>query len=136
MKATINRKTQTVKYARSVVYINSSEVDNAIGDFFSEQKIFNLDYKSKVWSDLKREVTTMNREAIAKALGIDLKEIAFSNKAGCSCGCSPGYIVKNPALRSASIWVDIEDCEVEASYIKAKLPIMEQKLKAEMEAHK
>jgi len=33
---------------------------------------------------------------------VSLKQIAFSRKAGCSCGCSPGFIVKG-----LTCWTDL-----------------------------
>lgn len=38
-------------------------------------------------------------------------QLAYSSTAGCSCPCSPGYIVKRPGAKfyqSLDIWVEIE----------------------------
>src|SRR4051812_49149160 len=35
-------------------------------------------------------------EAALRQLGIDYEKLAWSQKAGCSCGCSPGFIVTLP----------------------------------------
>lgn len=32
-------------------------------------------------------------------------EIKFSSKAGCSCGCSPGFIIQDPSI-PFNIWMD------------------------------
>lgn len=33
--------------------------------------------------------------------------LSFSSKAGCSCGCSPGFIIKNP-VTPFDVWVDVK----------------------------
>lgn len=40
-----------------------------------------------------REIAIM-RAAAAEALDLDPAELRFSRKAGCSCGCSPGFRVR------------------------------------------
>lgn len=47
---------------------------------------------------------------VCKAVGINHEEgnlkFSWSQKAGCSCGCSPGFIIKN--LYCKEIFVDVE----------------------------
>jgi len=55
------------------------------------------------------------REALRKGLselGVDISKVDYkwSQKAGCSCGCSPGFIVDgwDPAIANKNVWVCIE----------------------------
>jgi hypothetical protein len=54
------------------------------------------------------------REALRtglSALGVDLSRVDYkwSQKAGCSCGCSPGFIVDgwDAAIAGKNVWVEI-----------------------------
>lgn len=42
-------------------------------------------------------------------LDIDPKLIKFSQRAGCSCGCSPGFIIPN--LGPVNVWADVKEVE-------------------------
>jgi len=46
-------------------------------------------------------------EAKLQELGIDYESIQWSQKAGCFCGCSPGFILKGHLGKT--IWMDIEE---------------------------
>lgn len=45
---------------------------------------------------------------IWRRLQIDPFAVHWSQKAGCSCGCSPGFISEAPALRGKDVFVDYE----------------------------
>jgi hypothetical protein len=47
-----------------------------------------------------------------KAQGIDMEgmKVLWSQRAGCSCGCSPGFII--PQLHGYEIYVDVEVIEI------------------------
>lgn len=112
MKATLTKTTpvqnsRRAKAGRSLVYVNSP-FDDIVDEFGSRNKIWNLDFKSKTWSAVCREATKYNIKAL-KTIFPEAVSIKFSQKAGCSCGCSPGYIVKtNSTQLGTNNWANIE----------------------------
>jgi hypothetical protein len=91
--------------------------------------------KSQRWGDVKPRVylsfkgetivdDLMNRRRrpyevikplLAELLACETKaqdvKLSWSQKAGCSCGCSPGFIVSGyvPSLERSDAWIQIED---------------------------
>jgi hypothetical protein len=59
-----------------------------------------------------REIAIM-RAAAAEALELDPAEFRFSRKAGCSCGCSPGFRVRPRVDLPAgwATWVQVKPAE-------------------------
>ncbi len=45
----------------------------------------------------------------AEALGVAFESLGWSQKAGCNCGCSPGFIVKGDHRPGFDIHVDIAE---------------------------
>lgn len=39
-------------------------------------------------------------EKALKAEGIEFEKVSWNRKAGCSCGCSPGFVIKGPGGRN------------------------------------
>jgi len=72
----------------------------------------NVDHK--VWKAWRRRAIVNVRAKLvpilAEHLGVEpeLVVIRHSSKAGCSCGCSPGWIIESPDTRHRpnDIWVD------------------------------
>jgi len=61
------------------------------------------------WQEIKvmRLFADAVLEDACKALGVtELGVIHFSRKAGCSCGCSPGFVARKG--RGWNVWVDVE----------------------------
>ena len=110
MKATIKQSQANndsrAGFGRNIIYIESP-FDNAVDKFATENGVWNLDFKSKVWSSVCKQATKTNLKAL-KELFPDATSIKFSRKAGCSCGCSPGYIMRlEPNVRGRHFWVDV-----------------------------
>lgn len=124
MKATlINTSPITerrAKAGRSLVYVESP-FDEIADQFATQYKIWNLPFKCKTWSKICREATKINIQAF-KELFPDATSIKFSVKAGCRCGCSPGYIVKtNSAVNGTNNWVTIEAPRVHQDMFRASI---------------
>lgn len=76
-------------------------------DEWFENNIRGLKYKSSVWSRLGSKVTNMIGKEIAQLLKLsDDYSVTWSRTAGCSCGCSPGWIVKQNGKNVHSIKLD------------------------------
>lgn len=123
MKATLTKtapvqNSRRQKPGRSIVYIESP-FDTIADEFASEHKVWNLPFKSKTWSAVCREATKINAKAL-KELFPEAVSIKFSAKAGCTCGCSQGYIVKtNSTLPGQNHWVTVEASRVEQDVFRA-----------------
>lgn len=94
-------------------------------DFYNRHKIHGLRYKSKVWKRAGKLATKAEADelkpALARFFGCreDELSLAFSVYAGCSCGCSPGFVgsvtsgreISSPdgaVLNQADVWADVE----------------------------
>lgn len=68
--------------------------DRILDQWFSDWKIHELSKKSEAWSKAKR----IGNKYIYKAIKslVPCKSVLYSRNAGCTCGCSPGYIVNTP----------------------------------------
>lgn len=111
MKATLTKtypvSNRRAKPGRNLVYVKSP-FDNIADEFGTEVGIWNLPFKSKTWSKVCREANKLNIQAI-KDLFPEATSIKFSQKAGCTCGCSPGFIVNTEShLQGTNNWVTIE----------------------------
>ena len=125
MKATLTktcsiRDSRRAKPGRSIVYVESP-LDNVADDFAKEYGVWQLAFKSRTWSSVCNEVTAITAEVL-KELFAGAVSIKFSQKAGCTCGCSPGYIVKyNSHKEGLNHWVTIEASEDELKQLRASL---------------
>lgn len=112
------------------VYVTSTcgkEVDK----FFSDNKIHSLNFKCSTWNSLKRKAVESDVADLKTIFGEDA-EIKWSRTAGCSCGCSPGYVVDGkmkPEFRNSDVWVNIE---TSATHITKLFPDFKKKLTAEI----
>jgi hypothetical protein len=75
-------------------HIGAPSVYTSRGDFPALDKAFDK---------MNREIVAAKREvfeAALKALGFEFAkgQVKFSRKAGCSCGCSPGFILDVPGI--------------------------------------
>lgn len=115
-----------------------SNATKLIDEFFNENKIWSLDFKSKTWAKLKRMACKLETEAMKDFFGAEC-EMKFSHYTGCSmCPCSPGYKVRKafaePFWKYANndVWAKIN---VDVSSIKSVLPKMKEMLEAEIKAN-
>lgn len=125
MKATLTKtapvqNSRRQKPGRNIVYIKSP-FDNIVDEFGSAHKVWNLPFKSKTWSKICGEATKLNTKAL-KELFPEAVSIKFSAKAGCSCNCSPGYIIKTNSDRlGTNNWVTIEATQAEQDNFRASI---------------
>ena len=68
--------------------------DRILDQWFSDWKIYELSKKSEAWSKATRIGNTYIYRAIKKL--VPCKSVIYNRNAGCSCGCSPGYIINTP----------------------------------------
>jgi len=59
-----------------------------------------------------REMALKMQREIAQttlcALGFEDVKASWSQKAGCSCGCSPGFVLRGPGVARKNIWATVK----------------------------
>jgi len=73
------------------IYVTSN-LTEATDKFFEDQKIRSMIEKSEVWSKISRRHSRLINSVIKKSFGCERS--MYSRYAGCSCPCSPGFVVK------------------------------------------
>lgn len=112
------------------VYVDSS-AGKAVDKFFSENKIAALKFKCSTWNAVKRKAVESDVADMKTIFGEDA-EIRWSRTAGCSCACSPGYVVEGkikPEFRNSDVWVEIK---TSTAHITKLFPDFKKKLAAEI----
>lgn len=127
-----NKKSDKRGY-KSQVYIGDCEITEIADDFFMKNEIFLLDFKCKTWAKIRRKVTSIHRPILLDYLNGE--KVSYSAKAGCQCGCSPGYIVDSIEFTNRSLWGDFEFTEEEVAEFKEWMKGMPALLEKEKEKH-
>ncbi len=90
-----SKRNQRLGHTKFVCYTDGAARDVADSEFFSKHDIGSLPFKSHCWNRVGRFAARIEAdlavEAIKARFGVEV-ELTFSAKAGCSCGCSPGFI--------------------------------------------
>jgi hypothetical protein len=66
----------------------------------------------KLWKKYNRYEVALQKKLIEKAIELEmipanvLEDLTFSRKAGCSCGCSPGW--KSRDYRRRDVWISLK----------------------------
>jgi hypothetical protein len=119
------------------VYTDSN-LSETIDEFFSTNKIYNLSFKCRTWTKLKNFVSKVEEASLKKSFSLeDSAVVKYSHKAGCSCGCSPGFRVRK-TLKSLNEFRNHDVCvklDYDLATIKAALPVFENMLAEEIAAH-
>lgn len=107
-----------------VVYTAGAARDVADREYFTKHSIGDLKFKCASWSRVGSFAAKIEgaaaKAAVEAKFGV-VVELKFSRTAGCSCGCSPGFVGKivsgiAPELSRADVWVKetISEAEVKA----------------------
>lgn len=104
---TITNKGIEYKDRKAVVYIKKTAIDTIINKWFSDNEIYSLDFKCKTWTWLTARRNALIASKIHSLLGLDENQmVKFSQYAGCSCPCSPGFLIKRGNKNERRIMVD------------------------------
>ena len=82
------------------VYTSHDAPCDASEPWFDKHNIHSLTFKCKAWNAVARAATKISAEEMVPVIAarFNLKpedfSLKFSRTAGCSCGCSPGYVGK------------------------------------------
>jgi len=75
-------------------FIDSNLVDCST-EVFYENELYNVKWKSKSWTKLSSYATRLTAKALREKLELSENvSVTFSVYAGCSCPCSPGYVIR------------------------------------------
>jgi hypothetical protein len=134
---------------RFTVYTDGVGRDLADKEYFRKHDIGSLNFKCASWSRVVGFAAAIEARhaaaAIEEAFGVRVA-LKFSRTAGCSCGCSPGFVGTildsdpfafthgGSPLSRASIWVDVPLSEAEKQSIVEFAAKQAKKLPAEIEA--
>jgi hypothetical protein len=135
MQATIS-SSKNLNKRHSIIYLNSP-LNEAADEFATDQGIYEAPFKSKTWSKVSRLANKHHIAALRK-LFPESTGIRFSAKAGCRCGCSPGFVMKHehPNQFGRMFWVDFQASETEVNAFEDTLKKLAGEFAAEQQAHK
>lgn len=114
-----------------------SNLSDVIDAFFNDNKIYSLRFKCKTWTKLKNFVSKIESKHIHSVLELDeTATVKYSHKAGCSCGCSPGFRIRNASSRkdymNHDVWSTIS---FDTSEFEKVLPKFKEMLETEIKSH-
>ena len=134
------RADHQVKKARAYVYSN---LIGRADDWYLENKVYGLKFKSKAWAKVSRFVNRKVNQAIMDHVE-GVTGSVYSKNAGCTCGCSPGYILDGLNYMSLDLNIEfgnedldlLQDCLDEADDILKEeiLAYKEEEMKQEVYA--
>lgn len=83
------------KDRKVVVYSERNKLSELLGAWFVTHKVNDMTFRCATWTWLKKQVSDIEAAKITSLLGLDNDvHPVFSHKAGCNCGCSPGFVLK------------------------------------------
>ena len=130
-----NRYNDSGRYQISGRVYSNSNLSDRLDKWFTDN-IFMLDFKCKTWNKLRNIVTKIESKSILEGLDMTSNKdasVKYSRKAGCSCGCSPGYVIKNEYRYSnRNLHVNME---YDITEFEKMIPKFDQLLKKEIEAN-
>lgn len=116
--------------SKVVVYVENSAIMDIANQWFDCNEVYSMPL-SNTWNQVRRILNKLHTQAIGELLPY-AHSIRFSQKAGCFCGCSPGYIVKySVPITGKEYWVDIKTTKEEQDSFTAKLDKLVSKLEKE-----
>jgi hypothetical protein len=130
IKKIIEYSGRPTKRARVFVESNASSIAD---DWFSENEVYSLRFKSKTWAKMGRLLHKINGKYISELLECNTKDVKYSANCGCSsCPCSPGYNVYNTNKNGKGIWVNIQADGAELKPLKDYINIANLELQVEI----
>jgi hypothetical protein len=73
-------------------------------------------FNGERWNKPQRDYKIQVMPAVIKAMGLVCPKVTWSQKAGCQCGCSPGFIVKGGIPKDVFVSVERIEDEPELSF--------------------
>lgn len=124
------------------VFVVSNLIRSA-DEWFDKNDVNMMNEPSKTWKKVKRKGTTYINKVLKEEL--NAIKVNFSPYAGCSCPCSPGWVVKGGSfdyegekeyVNGKSIWVTINFDEITMDkfneYLQSMVPVLKEELEKEV----
>jgi len=125
---------------RVFISIENTKAHAIVDKWNDDNQISNWTVKCKTWNWLCRKLNTILEDQIKEFLNLDGLTVKYSRTAGCWCGCSPGFLVKDGTKNVHiiqvdgksvnNIWLelDVDDCN---DYIIQQTVLADERLKQE-----
>lgn len=98
------------------VYIDDTPLHKIADKWFDENNIMSLRVRSRSWNAIVRHLNNILIPKISSHFEVVSELCTWSQKCGCSCGCSPGFKVKGVKFdfqrKDAWAKVEVKDHEV------------------------
>ena len=137
---------------RFIVFTGNDHPRETADKFYFDHNIYDLNFKSNAWNAVIRATTKLTAKKILahfKTLGVEdgqIVSLQFSHKAGCSCGCSPGFVGKtakldtmldkDTILAGKNIWIEgVEITADERAELAKIIEVQAKKLALEITKH-
>lgn len=131
---------------RFIAYTDGTARSHADDVYLTKHKIFALDFRCKSWNRVAALAAAIEaakvKQAVESKFGV-VVEVKFSRTAGCSCGCSPGFVGKivsftdadgRSQLSRADVWVEENLTADDLAPVTALAAKLEKGLPAEIAA--
>lgn len=115
-----NRYGVTKHGRHSVVYVNTP-LNDVVDEFARAHGVFGLSFRSKTWTRLCKMVHKRTTQALEPLFKDVAQGFRFSHRAGCACGCSPGYIMTHVMGPRADHWVEVKCAPEELEEFRAQV---------------
>lgn len=133
------RRERNCNWHKGVLFVDDIGSD-MLDTWFSENGIRNLDYKCATWNWLVKEHSKIIRRVVRAFFGCGEEfKLSWNAHAGCSCPCSPGYIVSSDAIDCKYphfnhwCWMDVKLEESDLAEIKQLITVASYRLRKEKE---
>ena len=109
-----------------IVYVENTPLHKMADQWFNQNKLFQMRVKSKAWSMIIRYLNGVLEPKLASHFNVPKQRCKYSHKAGCGCGCSPGFRLKQvrTELQRRDAWVEVQ---VEPAELKGLKELMNSK---------
>lgn len=91
------------------VYVNDTPLHKIADKWFSDNGLYSLPVKSKAWNRIIKYLNDRIAPELAKHFNVPIERCKWNRKCGCSCGCSPGFVIKMPPpeFQRRDVWVKV-----------------------------
>lgn len=119
------------------VYVDNTRLHKVADDWFDRNNVRAIQVKSKAWASIVRRLNKIVGAELAKHFGVSASDCRWDRRCGCSCGCSPGFRIRNVyGMLRHNAWakVTIDDSVVKEFDRYVNGPKIASLLKGDLEA--
>lgn len=92
------------------VYVGDTSLHKIADQWFADNDLMSMLVPSKAWRKLVRTLNNIIEPKLANHFKVPKEQVKYQRTCGCSCGCSPGYKVKQVPgdLQYKSAWAQVQ----------------------------